>query len=74
MAAAEAKVMADSAAQTGGPKNAGKVVQTADKDKQKEAVVDLGTIVKRLRVSLPVLRASRADDSLRRLILSQLIQ
>lgn len=53
---------AESSAQTGGAKGAGRVVDLKPAKPEAAAKpVDLETIVRRLKVSLPVMRAARVD-------------
>ena len=60
--------MASAGTQTGGVREAGKVV-TADKG----ATVDAGTLVRRLKVTMPLLKATHVDQGLTDLLLNYLI-
>ena len=60
--------MASAGTQTGGVREAGKVV-TADKG----ATVDAGTLVWRLKVTMPLLKATHVDQGLTDLLLNYLI-
>lgn len=55
----EAVKVTDSSAQTGGPKNAGRLVRDPEGVKLVEGEKpppDMGTIIKRLKISVPILR------------------
>jgi hypothetical protein len=63
---------AETAVQTGGVKDAGRVVRGGNVGRLPKAQ-DTGAIVKRVRISYSALRAARVDGALRQLLLSELL-
>ena len=58
-----------------GAPGAGRVVKRPEEDKVKVNVPpDMATIIKRLRVSLPIMRSTRVDTDMRRLMMATLMQ
>ena len=69
--------LVDRGAQTGGVKSAGKAMVSSEqaligepKRGTRSTMPDLNTIVSRLRLSLPIMRAAQVDASVRRLLLA----
>jgi hypothetical protein len=71
LAAVDKGGLADNETQTGKPKIPGMTwLPKAPKEKAK---LTNGTILERIRLTYPILRASRVDSALRQLILSELL-
>lgn len=66
----------EASAQTGGPKEAGVVHQRASAvsaPTREPKKVDTSTMLQRIRVSYPALRATKVDSAFRQLMLSEMI-
>ena len=66
----DAPTTRDSGVQTGGVRGAGKAVKTEGEEK---TVSDAGTLVRRMKVTLPLIKALNVDKGLTSLLLNHLI-